>query len=140
MTNEAPRTTDRGTLPPARTATALANRSPDQALLVARRATVCGERAEDWLRTLGGRRPWTETGAVLADMAHAVGEDLGWYARPDLPADQDETDRLGTGPGRHTTLTRLLTRLTGDSAQPPNSRPAASWRRCAPSWSPGSSV
>ncbi|GGV47639.1 hypothetical protein GCM10010495_76660 [Kitasatospora herbaricolor] len=94
MTKEDPHP-DRGTLPPARTATALAERSQDQELqLMVRRAAACGELAEEWLRTLGGRRPWTETGAVLADMAHAVGEILGRYALTDLPADQDETDRL----------------------------------------------
>ncbi|MFF3597958.1 hypothetical protein [Kitasatospora indigofera] len=94
MTNEDPRP-DRGTLPPARTATALADRPEDQALLVARRASVCGELAEEWLRTLAGRHPWTETGTVLTDMAHAVGEILGRYALTDLPAGQDEADRLG---------------------------------------------
>ncbi|MFF3598023.1 hypothetical protein [Kitasatospora indigofera] len=94
MTNEDPRP-DRGPLPPARTATALAERPHDQDLqLVVRRAAVCGERAEEWLRTLAGRQPWTETGAVLIDMAHAVGEILGRYALTDLPAGRDETDRL----------------------------------------------
>ncbi|MFD7986769.1 hypothetical protein ACFV4M_25770 [Kitasatospora indigofera] len=94
MTNEDPRP-DRGTLPPARTATALADRPHDQYLQLVLRAAVCGERAEEWLRSLAGRQPWTETGAVLTDMAHAVGEVLGRYALTDLPAGQDETDRLG---------------------------------------------
>ncbi|MET9611649.1 hypothetical protein [Kitasatospora indigofera] len=98
MTNEDPRP-GRRTLPPARTATALADRSPDQELqlqlLVRGRAAACGERAEQWLQALAGRHPWTETGAVLTDMAHAVGDILGRYAVTDLPADQDEADRLG---------------------------------------------
>ncbi|MFE3112642.1 hypothetical protein [Kitasatospora indigofera] len=95
MTNEDPHT-NRGTIPPARTATALADRARDQELqLVVRRAAVCGERAEEWLQDLGGRQPWTETGTVLSDMAHAVGEILGRYALTDQPADHDEADRLG---------------------------------------------